>query len=254
VHNNHYFLRQLCTELQREITGFTLVSCFSQNKDELILELNNEKKSFFIKASLLPALQCLSFPTGYRRARKNSVDLFHHLLMSKVTGIHAFSNERSLGLLLGIGNTLVFKMHGTQSNVIWFKDGAVQEIFRNNFPSDLELLQDQLERTIDWSFENFQTHHADLHALYFTFRKTIWQKLEEQHFNALGPADQWKLITNMRSYLEKPAYCLNEKEGVVSLSLFSSKDNLACGPAFDLEPLHADAATELARAFEQALG
>ncbi len=101
VHNNFYFLRQLSTELKHRLDGFTLVSCFSQNKDELILEFNNAKTSFFIKASLTPELQALSFPASFHRARKNSIDLFQSIIMLKVTRRQAIRQRTKLRYFAG---------------------------------------------------------------------------------------------------------------------------------------------------------
>src|SRR5689334_18060033 len=121
MHNNYFFLCQLSRALQENVMGFTLVSCFSQNKDELIIELNNAQRSFFIKARLTPELCCLTFPENFSRSRKNSIDLFNDALMKKVTGIRQFKNERCFSLLLEDGVQLLFKMHGTRSNIILFQ-------------------------------------------------------------------------------------------------------------------------------------
>ncbi|HAC24470.1 MAG TPA: hypothetical protein DCE81_06100, partial [Cytophagales bacterium] len=77
---SYFFLRALAMELNETLPGCRLVSAFSQNKDELILEFNDGRKSTFMKASLAPELTCLSFPESFARARKNSVDLFSPLL------------------------------------------------------------------------------------------------------------------------------------------------------------------------------
>lgn len=226
MHNNYYFLRQLSSELAIEITGFTLVSCFSQNKDELVIEFNNERKSFFIKATLLPDFQSLSFPATFHRARKNSIDLFNDLLMKKVTGVRQFTNERSLGLQLEQGHTLVFKMHGSQSNVIWFHEGVVQEIFRNNFQSDLGLVLEDIDRSIDWSHDAFVSHQSELTSQYYTFGKAVWRHLEEKGFSQASLDQRWKLVAEALAILETPKYFLQDLNGVLSLSLFPSKDSI----------------------------
>ena len=222
MHNNYYFLRQLSQELAEQITGFTLVSCFSQNKDELILEFNNASVSFFIKASLQPDFQCLSFPASFHRAKKNSVDLFQSAVMNKVIRIRQFTNERSFAILLENENTLVFSMHAARANVIWFTGDVVQEIFRNNFQADLELNLTQLDRSIDWSYETFEKNQASLSALYFTFGKPVWNHLSELQFDASDAKVRWNLLAMARAYLEKPAYYILNHDGIISFSLFQS--------------------------------
>ncbi len=112
--------------MQEKLLGFTLVSCFSQNKDELVIEFNNANESFIIKASLQPDFACLSFPKNFNRARKNSIDLFNEALMKPVKEVKQFSNERSFAIMLAImladNYSLLFKMHGNRANVILFED------------------------------------------------------------------------------------------------------------------------------------
>lgn len=226
MHNNYYFLRQLSAEIKKHLPGFTLVSCFSQNKDELVIEFNDGNKSFFFKASLQPEFQCLTFPEIFHRARKNSVDLFSGLLMNKVTSVRQFSNERSFGIVLEQGNTLVFKMHGARANVLWFAGDFIQEIFRNNFTADKTLKLPSLDREIDWSYDHFTRESHDLPQLYFTFGKPVWSYLQAQKINHLNNENQWKLIQDTRRQLENPSYQLMANGDVISFSLLPSKDAL----------------------------
>ncbi len=223
MHNNYYFLRQLSHELEQRIIGFTLVSCFSQNKDELILEFNNAVESFFIKASLQPDFQCLSFPKSFHRAKKNSVELFQPAVMNKVTGIRQFLNERSFAIQLENENVMVFSMHAARSNVIWFTQGNVQAIFRNNFHADLELKLADLDREIDWSLEAFERNQSTLQTLYFTFGKPIWNYLNEQGFDKMDTKARWTLLTNTLNYLRNPEFYIANQDGIRTLSLFHSE-------------------------------
>ncbi len=226
MHNNYYFLRHLSAELANRIIGFTLVSCFSQNKDELVIELNDGKISFFIKTSLQPEFQCISFPRSYNRAKKNSVDLFNPLVMNKVISIRQFSNERSFALLLENENALVFKMHSARANIVWFAAERVQEIFRNNFHADLELRMNELDRSIDWSYECFLQNQSNLQSVYLTFGKSVWSFLREHNFDELDPEKRWRLLQETRTRLEKPDYHLLEKEGAFVFSLLPSGDTV----------------------------
>jgi len=226
VHNNFYFLRQLSTELNHRLDGFTLVSSFSQNKDELILEFNNAKTSFFIKASLTPELQSLSFPTSFHRARKNSIDLFQSIVMLKVTSIRQFDNERSFAILLENYNSLVFTLHGARANVIWFKGNNVVEIFRNNFLADLEIKFTDLDRTIDWSFENFEKNQSSFQSTYFTFGKPVWNYLNEQSFEEKSLPDKWKVFQKTLALLDTPAFNIVDTDGLISLSLLPNSSTV----------------------------
>ncbi len=219
MHNNYYFLRQLSVALEKTLGGFTLVSCFSQNKDELVLELNNKERSFFIKATLLPDFQCLSFPAAFHRARKNSIDLFPEIILQPVKGIRQFNNERSLALLFGEQYALVFKMHGRQANVILFAGQKVNALFRNNFPADLELTLSGIDRSIDWSNENFVSHQHDLETTYFTFGKSVWEYLNAARFAEKDRSGRWTLFEQTRKLLEAPSYSIHKRPTSLQLTL-----------------------------------
>lgn len=219
MHNNYYFLRQLSPEIEKRIVGFTLVSCFSQNKDELITEFNNGNHSFFIKASLLGEFQCLSFPATFNRARKNSIDLFNDLLMNKVIGIRQFANERSFGIVLENNKTLVYKMHAARANVLCFGGESVTEIFRKNFNADQEIRLNELDRNIDWSGEAFQSNPGEYKTRYFTFGKPVWEYVDDQGFREMDAHTQWSYLQDIRKKLEHPEIYMVENKGIVSLNL-----------------------------------
>jgi predicted ribosome quality control (RQC) complex YloA/Tae2 family protein len=219
VHNNYYFLRQLSARLEKELTGFTLVSCFSQNKDELIIEFNNAATSFFIKASLQSLFSCLSFPDSFNRAKKNSVDLFNSALMKKVKAIRQFENERSFSIVLEDEMELVFKMHGSRANVLLARENVVQEIFRNHLEDDLKLNIASLDRKIDWSKEAFVTHQFDLNSLYFTFGKVVWNYLKEMGFAELDIEGKWNVIQKTIQELRVPTFYMVEKNNKLIFSL-----------------------------------
>lgn len=219
MHNNYYFLRSLAHPLEVRLKGFTLVSCFSQDKDELVLEFNDSKESFFIKASLGPELQCLSFPSTFRRARKNSIDLFPEILMKTVVGIRPFSNERSLGLQLSEGWMLVFKMHGKQSNVLLALDDQVTELFRNNFPADRALRPSHLDREINWDTRDLPDNAEEWEKRFITFGKPVWSYLNSLGFAQKSPEEKTQLLGMVRGLLEKPTYYLADTGKSWQLSL-----------------------------------
>ena len=222
MHNNYFFLKQLSVTLQSRLEGFTLVSCFSQNKDELILEFNNATDSFFIKASLLTSFNCLTFPVGFHRARKNSIDLFINTLILKVKSVRQFNNERSFAIELENNFRILFKMHGGQSNIILFEGSKVKEIFKNRMIADLELNYNQLDRIIDWSKEGFLENLATLESYYFTFGKQVWEYLYENGFKSEPVDGQWKLREDLLQKLERPTYSIQPKSGRLIFSLLPS--------------------------------
>lgn len=228
MHNNYYFLRQVSAALAQKLKGFTLVSCFSQSKDELVFEFNDSKSSVFIRASLLPELSCLTFPKKFNRARKNSVDLFSQVLMKVVTGVRQFSNERSFAIDLEGGLSVIFKMHGSRSNVLLVEGGRVTDIFRSHQVNDLEIDPENLDKEIDWSKEAFVRNVGELAKLYITFGKAVWLYLKSRGFDTCDVDNKWELVRETIQILDNPAgYFINEYQATTYLALLKFGTTIA---------------------------
>jgi len=225
VHNNYYFLRQFSRSLHEKISGAVVSECFSQQKDELIIRFEIGDTPFFLKASLASAFTCLAVPNQFQRAKRNSADIFPDLIGQRVTGVRQFENERSFALLLSDGVTMLFKMHGNRSNIILLQDNEVIGLFRNNLLADESLAIDQMDRTIDWSYEAFVAARASLPSLYFTFGKPVWKYLEEKDFSILPIASQWTLLQETRQLLESPLFYIYDQNGLPHFSLLPSGGN-----------------------------
>jgi predicted ribosome quality control (RQC) complex YloA/Tae2 family protein len=219
VHNNYYFLRHFSHELEKVLTRTVISESFSQNKDELIIRFETHSEPVFIKASLLPSFSCLSISDKFSRARKNSVNLFDKLIGQRVQGIRQFNNERSFALLLSNTLSLLFKMHGNRANILLLENEEVQEIFKKNIQADAQLNIHELDREIDWSFENFEKHRLILPSQYFTFGKIIWKYLESIDFQKKDTQEQWNIIQAIREELDKKNFYLTEINGIPTLSV-----------------------------------
>jgi len=226
MHNNFFFLRQLSEELNKALQGYTIVSCFSQDKDELVIEFNNRAKSFFIKACLQPDFCCLAFPTQFNRARKNSVDLFPKIILKEVKSIRQFRNERSFGLELSDGFLLLFKMHGNRANVILFQNESAISIFRNHLKTDLNLTVQSLDREMDWTYDYFKKHRSGLKNAFFTLGSDQWEYLEQQGLQSYREEEQWEVLQKFYKQLNSKEFYIVRKNGNIALSLFPTGDVL----------------------------
>lgn len=226
MHNNFYFLRQLSKALGEKLSGYSVVSCFSQNKNELVIELNNRSESFLIKAHLQPSFSCLSFPTTFHRAKKNSVDLFQELILKQFVGITQFENERSFALNFTKNISLIFKLHGNRSNILLVQDNSVIRIFNNQFPEDQKIDIDSLNKKIDFSETYFWQNQDKLLQTYFTLGKPVWQYLEEHNFSAKEGKEKWKLFLNTIHELESPRFYLVRQLTKIKLHLLPSTEGI----------------------------
>jgi predicted ribosome quality control (RQC) complex YloA/Tae2 family protein len=137
VHNNYYFLRQLAPSLTQQLAGYKVVTCFSQERDELVIGLTNGATDFWLRAQLSATFTVLALPETFHRARANSVDLLPDLLGQEVAEVSAMPNDRVLQFRFRSGATLLFKLYGPRPNAIFrLTDTAPAELFHQRYTAD----------------------------------------------------------------------------------------------------------------------
>jgi predicted ribosome quality control (RQC) complex YloA/Tae2 family protein len=239
MQTNYYFLRQLVGRLQTELNGLVLAECFSQEKDELVLGFCTpqkqwrKKRDFYIRATVRPDFVCLSFPEEFRRANKNSANLFAELIDAEVTGIRQFLNERCFAVDfskdLSEENadtekfTLLFKLHGNRSNLILFREEEPIDFLHNKLVADQNLSLNTLDRAIDQSKEGFMAN--GLKATFPTLGKEITGFLNQNGFQQAGQEAQWAMLSGVLVQINKPVYHLKTIEYQPTLLLFDDKIN-----------------------------
>ena len=219
MHNNYYFLRQLTRSLEAIIKGAVVSECFSQNKNELIIRFEINSGSFYIKASLQPDFSCLSFSDEFSRARKNSVDLFESLIGQHVLELKQNLNERSFSIRFTEESQLLFKLHGNRSNLILFREHEVTDLFRKKLIADRTLDINSMDRSIDWSFDNFKASENNLEKTYFTFGKVIWKYLGQKGFYERSTEEKWEIIQRLLLDVDNSRYFITELDGTLTFSL-----------------------------------
>ncbi|MDF7812030.1 NFACT RNA binding domain-containing protein [Hymenobacter sp. YC55] len=151
MHNNYYFLRQLAPALTQQLAGYRVVTCFSQEKDELVIGLTNGTAEFWLRAQLSVTFTVLALPETFHRARANSVDLLPDLLGQEVAEVSALPNDRVLQLRFRSNATLLFKLYGPRPNAIFrLTPDAPVELFHQRYTADAEiqpLLEDENSRS-----------------------------------------------------------------------------------------------------------
>lgn len=191
----------------------------------MVVEFNNRQHSFFIKAHLLPAFSCLSFPGQFARAKKNSADLFDEIILKEFVGVRQFENERSFALHFKGDLSLIFKLHGNRSNVLLIRGDDVIKIFKNQFSDDLALGFSSLDKQIDWSKSTFMQQQGDLHKTYYTLGRPVWEYLAQIGFETATSEKRWEMFNNTLNQLKTPKYFIQEgaKPRLVLLPLEHTK-------------------------------
>ena len=225
MHFNYYFLKSLSKSLQENLIGKTLATCFSQNKDELVLIFENEDTQFIIKATFYNVISFLTFPKDFNRARKNSVDLFDEIKGHSVKKIIQYENERSISLTFDNNFKLLLKLHGRRANICLFENEQFHSMFKNSFVNDRDIILDKVHRTIDQSKEACLSSKFNLKTLFPTFDNYCYAYLSEHDFVERNDSDKLKLLEQLLDQLNSGHYVILEKEdGHPYLSLLNEPD------------------------------
>lgn len=189
------------------------MEAFSQEKDELILVFAEGKgkhqyyKPFFIKATLRPDFTCLCTPESFERARRNSINLFADCYDQTVLDVFVYENERAIGIRLSGGGTLVLKLFGNRSNILYCApEGQVVELFIHRLEADAQLLETQLHRPIEQHFEAFVAQQGKVQAVFPTFGKLLVALLDQRTEATASLPDRWAQVQTLLIQLENPRF------------------------------------------------
>lgn len=226
MHLNYHFLKYLAPALSETLTGNRIVSCFSQSKDELIIETSSEIGSLFIRAHLLPPQVYLSFPSQFHRAKRNSVDLFTDLIGDVILKCSVCRFERAFYFDLESGGKTVFKLHGNRSNVLLYPKGELlpSSIFRNEIREDRDLDWSSLNKNLDLSHNRFLELEGNASQFLHTLGTIPRAWLKERGYPEATLETKWNLMQDLLDLLDSPLFALTEKHGEVHLSLLPEKE------------------------------
>jgi predicted ribosome quality control (RQC) complex YloA/Tae2 family protein len=230
MHTNYYFLRQLAPALTAQLRGYRVASCFSQEKDELVIGLLSPTGAeCWLKAQLGAAFPALALPESFHRARQNSVDLLPELLGRTVASVAAWPQDRVLQLNFAEdAASLVFKLYGPRPNAIFRPaPGAPAQLFHQRYAADADLapLPADAPAPATSPAGKLAPALADLPARY----------LREQRGYDPAPLDvKQRLAAELQAELENPAhYYIIYLDGRTRLSLVPLGEILATLPGAD---------------------
>lgn len=228
MHFNYHFLKFLIPALEKKFVGLEIVECFSQNKDELVIGCAGTNDEAYIRANLLPSVSCLAFPDGFKRSKKNTVSLFPELIGKKILSIHLIKFERAFLLKLSEGISLLFKLHGTRSNVLYYSgDSELPNLlFRNELKDDKEIQIAALAKNLTMDYETFQSLDGNASNFLPTLGKIPREWLKNEGYIESNLAEKWGLMEALLDMLDSPLYNIIRQGNEYVLSLLPSSDAL----------------------------
>lgn len=221
MHLNYHFLKYLCPALTERFAGNKIISSFSQNKDEMIIETDGLNGVQFIRAHFLAPQIYLSFPENYQRAKRNTIDLFKEINGDTIISSQVLNFERAFYFQLKSGKILLFKLHGNHSNVLLYQKNAIAPtlLFRRAVAVDHDLDWRTLEKTLDLSHEQFLEVNANASQFLPTLGSIPRNWLKESGYLEGDLTMKWALMEEMIDMLSTPLFSLVQKSGEVKLSL-----------------------------------
>lgn len=221
MHNNYFFLRKLAAELDTLLSGAELLTCFSQEKDEVVLGFSNNR---YLKCILKPEFSAVTVMEDYSRARKNSVSLWAELYGNNVQQISVFENERALKVALGQHYTLVIKLFGNRPNLLVYKESGQIAMFNNKLLGDKTLRLEDFNRELLSDFETFEKLDGDYRKQFFTFGKDLFEALDKG-LDGLDIPRKWEKLRTFIAYLENPRFYIDMGGLVPKLSLLQGEEH-----------------------------
>ena len=132
MHFHYFTLCHLRDYLNKEWKNIQILECFSQNKNELIIQ--SEKSTLRIGCNT-PASYLVPVP-DYSKAGKNAVTLMPDLAGLYFQHAAVIPYERVIILTFSEGYELIVKMHRIQGNIILKKGGSVLSLFNQSLKQD----------------------------------------------------------------------------------------------------------------------
>jgi predicted ribosome quality control (RQC) complex YloA/Tae2 family protein len=218
MHTNYHFLKHYISYLKTRLLGAKLVSCFSQDKDVLILSFLLGTEELHLKIGLKNNKNSLILVLEFTRAKKNTVDLWTELYGLKIENISIFENERAFNIQLESGFDLVVKFFQNSPNLLIFKDKEIKFLFNNKLVSDKESDFESFNRKLEFNKKLFYENEGKIRNLLPTFGKFVNIYIDS-NTEGFSLEDSYLFCQETIKKLEEPLFYIIEYNEKISLSM-----------------------------------
>lgn len=193
MYKSYYFLNRYILELKPKIVNKIITSVFSQEKDKLIIQLNNGDVDY-LELSVNPGIPYINLRHKFNRARKNTLNFFTLLTGAVVKDLLIASDDRIILISTSKGE-IYFTIRGQFTNVYIVSEKII-ESFKKVSRDNLESLRNNF---VDKSYLN----HFNLLDVDDLQGKTLEQIRKEFPFIGKEIANEVKLLTDNENYTAK---------------------------------------------------
>ncbi len=193
MYKSYYFLNRYILELKSKIVNKIITSVFSQEKDKLIIQLNNGEVDY-LELSVNPSVPYFNFRHKFSRARKNTLDFFIQLTGAVVKDLLIASDDRIILISTSKGE-IYFTIRGQFTNVYFVSEKHI-ESFKKVSLENLESLRTEFA-------DKYYLNHFNLLAVDDLQGKTLEQIKKEFPFIGRDITNEVKLLTENDNYIAK---------------------------------------------------
>ncbi len=193
MYKSYYFLNRYILELKPKIVNKIITSVFSQEKDKLIIQLNNGEVDY-LELSVNPGVPYFNFRHKFNRARKNTLDFFIQLTGAVVKDLLMASDDRIILISTSKGE-IYFTIRGQFTNVYFVSEKHIKS-FKKVSPENLESFRTEFA-------DKYYLNHFNLLDVDDLQGKTLEQIKKEFPFVGREIINEVKLLTENDNYIAK---------------------------------------------------
>lgn len=129
---SYYTLQALVRELHRLLSSAKIEEAFTQQKNELLINLNKGAQAWTLTVSTDPHMNFVFLRDRFPRAKKNSVDIFPSIVGDEIREVTIHRNDRIIQVDLREPRSLLLHLFGGAANVLLVdKEGIVAGAFKH---------------------------------------------------------------------------------------------------------------------------
>lgn len=142
MYKSYYYLNRLTLELNNILAGKRIANIFSQEKDRLIIQLDDQDE-LYLEISVNHSDPYINVRNKFSRAKKNTIGFFSELVNNKIKEVLIASDDRIIKIVTDFGD-LFFAIRGKHTNI--FFNSNILSSFKNETKDNLTLFKQEFER------------------------------------------------------------------------------------------------------------
>lgn len=155
--SNYFVLNRIILELNEFISSYKLIEVFSQEKDKVIFQFNNNNNNFFLELSCRSNLNFITLLEKFFKAKKNTINFFQKYLPASLKQIQIAKYDRIIKFNFTLFD-IYFLVRRGDSNLILIDNNNDVLTFKNVDEEKIISLKDEinnLEFSSDFNIPNF---------------------------------------------------------------------------------------------------